>query len=154
MISKLKITTALAGLVLVAGVVLTPMTAFAQSSPNIGLRTNRINHLKERVEKMDKADDQLMSLSAKLQDKINTLANQGKDVTSLQNLLSDMKSKLADASTQYEKAKGLLNTIQSADSNFKDEISQIRTDVKAGAQDLKAARSDRKQIRQGLQALR
>ena len=154
MLSKLKITTTLVGVALVVGAILTPMTAFAQSSPNISLRTNRINHLKDRVEKMDKADDHLMDLLQKLQNKINTLANQGKDVSNLQNLLSDMKSKLADASIQYKNAEGLLDKIQPTDTNFKDEISNIRVDVKAGAQDLKAARSDRKQIKQGLNALR
>lgn len=153
MINRLKVRSFLVAFVLITGALLEPATIFAQAPQSLSGRIGRLNHLKMRVEKMNQADSRLCQLADKLGQRINSLVSQGKDVSLLQNMLNNLKSKLSDAGNQYSAADSLLDKITPSEPSFKDELTQVKSEIKAGAADLKSARIDVRKIRQSLKSI-
>ena len=108
-------------------------------------------HLLAAADTMGMTADKLASLSAKLQTKIDQSKQAGKDVTALQNLLSDLNSKVADAKGLYTVVESEVAPLSPAGYPGNLPILQdARSKIKAGAADLKTAWQDAKQIREGL----
>jgi len=96
----------------------------------------------------------LQALSAKLQSRIQTAQGNGKDVTSLQGLLSDMNTQITNAQNQYSGVEGEISPLTPASYPGSNATLQDgRSKIKSGAADLKSAFQDAKQIVQGLKAL-
>lgn len=95
--------------------------------------------------------DILNTVYTKLETRISKEEGKGTDVASLKTLLSDMQAKITDAKAQYDAAIALLNTLDvSGFPKNKSSFIEIRSKLKTGANDLKAAYQDAVKIRQGL----
>lgn len=95
--------------------------------------------------------DQLQGIYNKLQIRVGQIGNPA----SLTKLLDDMQSKITDTKTQYTNAQNAVSNLtpQSFNSDpngTKTSEQNALIDIKTGAQDLKAAFQDAKQIRTGL----
>ncbi len=103
------------------------------------------------ADRLSATTDTLSLIYTKLQTRINEDKANGKDVTSLEVLLSDMLAKINDAKSQYQAAETELNTLtaQGYPGN-RSSLFDARTKLKLGAQDLRAAYQDAVKIRQGL----
>src|SRR5258708_5569583 len=103
---------------------------------------------------MTEAADTLSALADTLASRIQQARTAGKDMSSLQTLLTDMKAKIADAKTQYANVESQVAGLAPSSYPSSTAILQsARTMLKTGRQDLQTALQDAKQIRQGLQAL-
>lgn len=91
--------------------------------------------------------DKLLALSKKLQTKIQKFKDQGKDVSSLNNLNNDAVVKINDAYQQDKLADNLVNSLTPAGypGNL-DILKQARGDIKTASSDLKIASTDLKNI--------
>jgi hypothetical protein len=97
--------------------------------------------------------DSLGSLTIKLQNKITTDKDAGKNVTNLQTLLTDMLSKIADASNQAASITDLV--IQLVPSGYPDNrtsLTSARDMLTTARSDIQAARQDTQSIITGLKA--
>jgi len=112
-------------------------------------------HLLAAADSMSQAADNLTTLAAKLQDRIQKAQAAGNDVTNLNAALSDLQAKVADAKTQYQNAENLVLplTPDGYPAN-KAQLDQGRAMVKTGAQDLKTARADAVTIINGLKSMK
>lgn len=96
--------------------------------------------------------------ATKLQTRIADAQAKGKDVTSLTSTLSEMNAKLTDASVQADAAVSLVASLSpdngdAAKKQANDQaIKDARAKIKAGIQDLQAARKDAKTIVDGLKS--
>lgn len=97
----------------------------------------------------------LKSINDKLAGVASQLQAQGKDVSKIDDQLADMASKIsADTSTISGTADGLLAVKPSADANAMHAVvSPVRTAMRSGRDDLKAAIADAKSVRAELTAL-
>lgn len=97
------------------------------------------------------AADTLNVVYTKLQARVSEQEAKGTDVTALKALLSDMLAKITDAKTQYDSVIAALNTLDASTfSKNKSPFLDIRSKLKLGSADLRAAYKDAVQIRQGL----
>nr|MBI5455361.1 hypothetical protein [Candidatus Levybacteria bacterium] len=95
--------------------------------------------------------DILNTVYTKLQTRVGEEETKGTDVTALKALLSDMLAKITDAKTQHDAAITALNTLDAQSfSKNKSPFLDIRSKLKLGAEDLRAAYKDAIQIRQAL----
>ncbi len=95
--------------------------------------------------------DMLNTVYTKLQTRVNEEETKGTDVTLLKTLLSDMLAKITDANTQRDGAITALNTLDAQSfSKNKSPFLDIRSKLKLGAADLRAAYKNAVKIRQGL----
>lgn len=95
--------------------------------------------------------DMLNTVYTKLQTRITEEETKGTDVTALKTLLADMLLKITDAKAQYDAAITTLNTLDAVSfSKNKSSFIDIRSKLKLGADDLRAAYKDAIKIRQGL----
>lgn len=111
-------------------------------------------HLLAAVDTMGVTADKLSDLANKLQIRIQNAGNP----SNLTSLLSDMQAKIADAKTQYTNAESQVTSLTPQSYNTdpagtKQALTTARTDIKTGAQDLRDAFADAKQIVQALKAL-
>ena len=105
------------------------------------------------ADRMDVTADLLTTEALQLQTRITSASTGGHDVTSLNSLLTDMNSKIADAKTQYQNATNLVTSLTPAGyPGNKTSLVQGKTDIQTGAADLKTAHQDAMQIRTGLKA--
>jgi hypothetical protein len=97
----------------------------------------------------------LQSIHDKLAGIASQLKAQGKDVSKIDDQLTDMASKLAACTSAIAgKADGLLATHPSADPNaMHAAVSPVRTAMRSGRDDLKGAITDAKSVRSELKAL-
>lgn len=101
----------------------------------------------------------MQTLGTKLNARVQAAANAGKDVTALQTLLTDLASKITDASTQAQAS--VSSTASLAPDNGDSAkmaantaaLKQGRANLAAVAADLKAARADITKLEAGLKAL-
>lgn len=95
----------------------------------------------------------LNNIYSKLQARIQTAQQKGKDVTSLQNSLNDMKTKLDDAQKQAQAAKAAVLILEpNGYPANKTQLLSSRADLKTAREDLVAAKKDANAILQGLRA--
>lgn len=95
--------------------------------------------------------DSMTMLSTKLKTRIDQAQSSGKDVTTLNSLLTDMNSKILDAKTQFQAVQTELNGLDATGyPGNKSTLLDARKKLKAGAEDLRAAYKDAIKIRQGL----
>lgn len=112
-------------------------------------------HLLAAADSMTEAATALTNLTTFLSTQINSAQTAGKNVTALQTLLTDMTAKILDAKTQYQTVETLLlPLVPEGYPGNKTSLLTARTDIKAGAQDLKTARDDALKIRDGLKSLK
>lgn len=97
--------------------------------------------------------DKLTAIATKLQTRIQTAQNNGKDVTSLQTALTDMQNKISDAKTQATNAiNAVLPLTPSGYPGNVTVLQSSRTVIQTAHQDLVTARQDAKTIIKGLRA--
>jgi hypothetical protein len=102
-------------------------------------------------ERLSVATDNMNTVYTKLTARVMEQKNQGKDVASLEKLLSDMLVKINDAKTQYAAAESLLGDLSAQGfPGNKSTLTSSRTKIKLGAQDLKTAFADATKVRTGL----
>ena len=95
----------------------------------------------------------LGSLAIKLQNKITTDKDAGKDVTKLQTLLTDMQNKIADASNQAANLTDqVVQLVPSGYPGNADSLASARDMLKTARTDLQTARQDAQEIITGLKA--
>lgn len=95
--------------------------------------------------------DVLTGIQGKLQTRIDSLKSAGNDTTAMQNLITDMTAKLADAKTQATNAiSAVLPLTPDGYPANKATLQSARTMLVAARQDLAAAHKDEQQIRQDL----
>ncbi len=100
------------------------------------------------------------AIGTKLQTRINEAQAAGKDVTSLNATLTDLKNQLTDAQRQAEAAvsRSVSLTPDNGDAKIleanKTALAQARADIKVGKQDLVDARKDINTIMKGLKAFK
>lgn len=101
------------------------------------------------------ATSKFSDIETRLQTKIQSAQTAGKDVTSLNNALSDMQSKIADAQTQANNAVSVVTPLQpQADTSaYASTLKGARTDLQTGIHDLQTARIDAQTIISGLKSL-
>lgn len=101
------------------------------------------------------AGDKFTDIESRLQTLINTASSQGKDVTSLNNSLTDIKAKVADSEIQANNAINTLMALtpQKDISSYRPAFRSAHQSLEAARQDLVAARQDTKTIIQGLKAM-
>jgi chromosome segregation ATPase len=105
------------------------------------------------LNRMGLSADSLTDIAGKLQTKVAELQGQGKDVTSLQSLLTDMNSQITDAKTVYQAVEAEITPL--APDGYPANITTLkdgRSKIKTGAADLRAAWNDAVQIRQALKS--
>ncbi len=106
------------------------------------------------ADRMEDAADQISSLSAKLQTRIDSAKTAGQDVASLQTLLIDMKAKTADAKTQAANAiNAVISLTPAGFPANKTTLKSARALLRVGHQDLMTAHHDAQSIIQGLHTL-
>ncbi len=110
-------------------------------------------HLLAASDTMDVTADKLSDLYTKLQGRVSSAGNP----SNLTTLLSDMQSKITDATNQYNSVQSQITSLtpQSYDSNptgTTATLKNARSEIQTGASDLKTAFSDAKQIVQALEA--
>ncbi len=110
-------------------------------------------HLLVASDTMSVTDTKLSDLATKLQTRLQSLGNP----SSMTGLLTDMQSKISDANTQYNSVESQVTSLtpQSYDSDpagTSATLKTARTEIQAGAADLKAAFADAKQIVQYLRS--
>jgi len=104
------------------------------------------------ADRMVNIADQMSSLSAKLQTRIDMVKTAGNDVSSLQTLLDDMKAKIADANTQAANAtSAVISLTPDGYPANKTVLQSARTTLRTGYQDLISAFQDAKNIRKGME---
>lgn len=104
-------------------------------------------HILGAADVMQNAADKLDEISLRLEIKITEAEGAGKDVTSLNALLSDMKEKTASASSQAEKARDLV--IPLTPDGYPDNkaiLKEAREMLVLGHKDIQTARQDAVQI--------
>jgi predicted nucleic acid-binding Zn-ribbon protein len=101
----------------------------------------------------------MTAISAKLEARIDAVADAGANVSATENSLSDMKAKLADAKVQAEAAIDLVADL-SVDNGDKTKaeanrqaLMDARTKIRVGMEDLRVARKDAGEIVNALKAL-
>ncbi len=100
------------------------------------------------------AADRLSDLATKLQDKINTAKTAGTDVTSMQALHDDMMTKINDAKAKANAVETAVLALQPNDYNENNDVlSGPIANLKAGRQNLLAAKSDAQTIIDDLKAV-
>jgi hypothetical protein len=103
------------------------------------------------ADKTSTTTDNLNQIYTKLQTRINQFQATDNDVTALNGLLSDMKTKLADAGTQTAAAQTTLVSLNAQGyPGNKSKLDDARATIKTAVADLKTAYKDALQIRQGL----
>lgn len=111
-------------------------------------------HLLSAADIMGVAADNLSAIATKLGTRLTELKGKGKDVSALETLLSDMNAKIADAKTQYSAVESeIVGLTPASYPGSTATIKDAREKIKTGAADLKAARNDAKQIRDGIHDL-
>lgn len=110
-------------------------------------------HMLAAVDIMGVTADNLASVSARLQTRIQRDQSQNQDITNLNNLLTDMNSKTVDSRTQAQAAESEVISLSPADFPASQTLKDARSKIKTGTQDLKTARQDGLQILQGLRSL-
>ena len=96
----------------------------------------------------------LTTLEGKLQARVTAAKAAGKDITALQNLLDDMKAKIADAQAKSQSVVTPLLALQPTDYNQNHTVLlQYRASLKTAHDDLVASRDDAKTAIQDLKAL-
>lgn len=112
-------------------------------------------HILAAADSMLTTADQAATLAAKLQSRITTAQNAGKDVTALTTALTDMQTKIADAKTQANNAIAAVTPLTpDGYPDNKATLQSARGMLLVGRQDLTGARQDAKTIMEGLKALR
>ncbi len=103
--------------------------------------------------------DLMVTISGKLSTNISSAATAGKNVTTLQTVLTDLNAKVADSKVQASAAENLVISLTpdngdatKAASN-KAAIKSAQADIKIADQDLRTARKDIETITKGLKAL-
>ncbi len=116
-------------------------------------------HILAAADRVIETVDLLTDAATKLETKIADAKTAGKDVASLETLLVDMKTKLADAKVQADKATASVSALlpdegvaAKMEANKK-ALTDGRTAIKAAVQDLAKAREDAGKIKSGLEAL-
>lgn len=98
--------------------------------------------------------DEMTTLAAKLETKINEQQTKGQNVTDLQTLLTDMKAKIADAKTQSQAAIDAVTPLTPAGfPGNKTTLQSARQMLATALKDLNTARQDVRQIMVGLTKL-
>lgn len=110
-------------------------------------------HMLSAIDIIGVTADNLATVSGKLQTRIQTTQSQGKDVTNLNTLLSDMNAKIADSKTQAQAAEAEIVSLTPSNFPATSTLQDARSKIKTASQDLKTARNDALQILQGLHAL-
>ena len=101
------------------------------------------------------AEDRLTALMQKLQTKVNAAKSQGKDVTALQNDITDMQTQLANARGISSGMETKVLTLQPSDYNADHALlSGDSAQLKQAHADNKAALDDAKKIEAGLKVLK
>jgi hypothetical protein len=111
------------------------------------------------ADRVDTIVGMMTTISSKLQTRITADQSAGDNVTALQNSLTDLNAKIADAKSQAGTAQsGVVslvpdqgNTTQLSSNTAA--LKAARADIKTSTQDLQAARADAKSIMQGLKSL-
>lgn len=99
--------------------------------------------------------DKFNTLYSKLQIRIEQAKAAGKNVTSLETALTDMKVKVDDARTQAQGAQNLVASLKVEEyPGNKTELQKARTMLKTGQQDLVVARKDARTIVQSLKQMK
>ncbi len=98
----------------------------------------------------------MITIGVKLQTRIDALSQAGKDVSALSALLADYNGKIADAKVQADSAISIASALKpdSGDQTIfeanKKALVDARVKIKAGTDDLKAARKDAENIFKGI----
>lgn len=106
------------------------------------------------VDAMGVTADNLTTLSAKLQTRIQEASSAGNNVTQIQTWLTDMNAKIADAKTQYAAVETEIASLTPASYPATSTLQDARSKIKTGSQDLKAAFNDAKQIINALKGMK
>lgn len=112
-------------------------------------------HILSAADVMQNTADKLNELAAKLQTRINDAKNAGKNVSSLESLLTDMQNKIIDAKKQATDAQNaVLPLTPDGYPDNKTTFQSSRKMLQTGKHDLVQARIDAKKIINGLRALK
>ena len=94
------------------------------------------------------------NLATKLNERITKAKTEGKKVTDLETIYTELTTKVTDATLQSTNAYNLvINLTPSGYPGNKTQLEQARTDIKNASTDLKTARADAKKIIDGLKLL-
>jgi hypothetical protein len=101
------------------------------------------------ADRLMSVDADMGTISTKLQDRITRASTAGKDVSAVNNLMTDRAAKLTDANTQAQNAiNAVLPLDPSGYPGNKTTLTNARDMLKTGRTDLRTAFSDAQQIRQ------
>lgn len=111
------------------------------------------------ADKINQISSLMTATESKLQTRITALQSAGKDVTSLNSMISDMTAKITDAGTQASAAVSKTATLVPdqgnktiADANLA-ALKIARADIKTGNSDLQTAKKDAENILKGVRKL-
>lgn len=105
------------------------------------------------ADRFSEVEDQLTTLAAKLQSKINSAKASGQDVTAMQKSLADLNAKVADAKAKSASVVAPLLALQPTDYNSNHTVLvNYRNSLQAAHTDVMAARDDAKTIIQNLKS--
>lgn len=117
-------------------------------------------HILVAADRLRMIANMMSETAIKLETRISTAKTAGKDVAALESALADLKTKIADALTQAAAAESTvaLLTPDLGDAtqmkNNKNALMDSRTKIKAGRQDVNAARKDARTIVEGIRKLK
>jgi hypothetical protein len=100
------------------------------------------------------AIDKFSEYASKLQTRVAEAKGKGEDTSSLETILVDMQSKIADAKTQANNAISSVSSLQPTDyPGNKPALQSAQTMLKTAWKDVQSARQDAVQVLEGLRAL-
>lgn len=105
------------------------------------------------ADRLNQTTDNLSTISAKLQTRINQAKANGKDTTSLDTLIADLNTQIVSAKTEYQNVVSQAESMTITSFTGVGTFQTLRADIVAGEKDLKVALQDAKQIIEGLRKL-
>jgi len=105
------------------------------------------------ADKLSQIADNLSTISAKLQSRVNEAKAKGLDTTSLDVLLTDLNTQISNAKVEYQTVITQAETLNFGSYTGVGSFTALRTDIVTGQNDLKVALSDAKKIIEGLKNL-
>lgn len=106
------------------------------------------------ADKLNQTTENLSSISAKLQTRINEAKSKGMDTANLETLLTDLNNQIANANTQYQTAISQAESLTLPNYTDRSVFFNIRLEIVTGEKDLRAAILDAKKIIEGLKQLK
>lgn len=99
------------------------------------------------IDNLQPVVNKISEFTPKIQDLINTLKSQGKDVTNLQSLLNDVNTRLSNLDAQLSSDKSTVMNVTTSTTDPKSVFTQVRQDLASVRQSLAQIRHDFGQMR-------